>query len=285
MLEHVWRFDAIGTAWEIDSVDPLGIEQRDRVEARIEEYDRTWSRFRSDSAVSLLRSQPGEHVFPPEADALFALYDTLAELTGGSVTPFVGDALETLGYDADYSLVPRGPAAPAPSWRAARLHGGVAVHTEAGVVLDVGAAGKGHLVDLVLEELGAAGPIVVDASGDLRARGVRELTVALEHPYDPTRAIGVATPGERALCASASNRRVWGEGLHHVLDGLTGRPVETVVATWAVAESALVADGLATALFVCSPDVLAERFEFDFVRVFSDGTLHSSPHFPGEVFR
>lgn len=286
VLDHAWRFEAIGTAWQIDTDAPLDSVVRERVGARIEEYDRTWSRFRGDSAASRLRTQPGEHVFPAEAVELFALYDALAALTGGGVTPFVGDALEQLGYDPAYSLVPRGPVGPAASWADARGAGGATLLTTAPVVLDVGAAGKGQLVDLVLDELTGAGieRAVVDASGDLRARGVGAYRVALEHPFDPRRAIGVAEPGERALCASAGNRRAWGDGLHHVLDGRTGRPVDTIVATWVVADSTLVADGLATALFVCPPELLAERFDFEFVRVLSDGTLHYSTRFPGEVF-
>ncbi|QHF23818.1 FAD:protein FMN transferase [Rathayibacter sp. VKM Ac-2804] len=286
VLESAWTFDAIGTTWQIDTDAPLDAAVRERVAARIEAYDRTWSRFRGDSAASRLRGTPGEHVFPEESVELFALYDALFALTGGGVTPFVGDALEQLGYDPAYSLVPRGPVAPAPSWAEARGGGGATLRTVAGVVLDVGAAGKGQLVDLVLDELASAGVerAVVDASGDLRARGAGAYRVALEHPFDPTRAIGVAEPGERALCASAGNRRVWGDGLHHVLDGRTGRPVDTVVATWVVADSTLVADGLATALFVCPPEVLAERFDFEFVRVLSTGRLHYSPRFPGEVF-
>ncbi|PPG10466.1 FAD:protein FMN transferase [Rathayibacter sp. AY2B7] len=283
VLGHAWRFDAIGTGWQIDTAEPLGPSHRSRVEARIAEYDRTWSRFRDDSAVSQLRVG-GEHVFPDEAADLFALYDVLDELTGGAVTPFVGGSLEQLGYDSAYTLVPRGPAVPAPSWAAAR-RGAAGLRVEPGTVVDVGAAGKGQLVDLVLGELDGAGPAVVDASGDLRGIGAGPVRVGLEHPWDPSSALGVAVPGDRALCGSASNRRAWGSGLHHVLDGRTGAPVETVVATWAVADTALVADGLATALFVCPPETLAERFDFEFVRVRSDGTLHYSPSFPGEVFR
>ncbi|QHC55960.1 thiamine biosynthesis lipoprotein [Rathayibacter tanaceti] len=287
VLGHAWRFEAIGTSWQLDTVDPLGDDDRARISARIEDYDRTWSRFRADSLVSRLRIETGEHVFPAEAEELFTLYDVLDEATGGGVTPFVGDALEELGYDPAYSLVPRGPAAPAPSWSAARTGGPTVVRTDASVVLDVGAAGKGQLVDLVLDELASAGieRAIVDAGGDLRGRGAGPFRVGLEHPYDPTRAIGVAVPGERALCGSASNRRAWADGLHHVLDGRSGRPVETIVATWVVADTALVADGLATALFVCPPETLADRFDFEFVRVRSDGTLHYSPSFPGEVFR
>ncbi len=49
------------------------------------------------------------------------------------------------------------------------------------------------------------------------------------------RAIGVVElDPEDALCGSATNRRAWGDGLHHVLDGRTGRPTNDIVATWVV---------------------------------------------------
>ncbi len=54
---------------------------------------------------------------------------------------------------------------------------------------------------------------------------------------------------DAALCASATNRRAWGDGLHHVLDARTGVPVRSVVATWAVGADAMRADAIATALF------------------------------------
>ena len=125
----------------------------------------------------------------------------------------------------------------------------------------------------------------IDASGDLLHRRADPLRIALEHPGDATRAIGVADlPPGRALCASATNRRAWGEGLHHVLDGRTGRPTSDVVATWVVADSCLLADGLATAHFLADPARLMPRFDHEFVRMHADGRVEWSPDFPGEVF-
>ena len=49
-----WRFDAIGTTWEIVTERHLPTAVRDEVTSRIDEFDRTWSRFRADSAVSAL---------------------------------------------------------------------------------------------------------------------------------------------------------------------------------------------------------------------------------------
>jgi thiamine biosynthesis lipoprotein len=153
------------------------------------------------------------------------------------------------------------------------------------VTVDVGAAGKGYLVDLVAALLRESGidEYVVDASGDMVHRGEGSLRVGLEHPLDSSKAIGVYELRNRALCASATNRRTWGNGLHHVIDATTGLPTQQVIATWVIADSALVADGLATALFFAGEQQLA-RFDFQFVRMFSTGRVEQSAQFDGELF-
>jgi thiamine biosynthesis lipoprotein len=280
-------FEAIGTRWQIDSALPVDDALAQAVADRIDLFDRTWSRFREDSVVSALARAPGTADLGTDAPALFDLYARLADATDGAVSPFVGDALDHLGYDASYSLRERdGARSGAPGWAAVGRLDSSTLHTGEAVTIDIGAAGKGYLVDLVAGILTAAGHsgFTVDASGDLAHRG-GPIRVALEHPYDPSRAIGVVTLGDGAICASATNRRAWGAGLHHVLDGRTGSPVDAVAATWALAPDAATADGVATALFFTPPAALAERFGAEGVRMFTDGRVESSPGFPGELFR
>jgi thiamine biosynthesis lipoprotein len=203
------------------------------------------------------------------------------------MTPLVGGSLEQLGYDPAYSLRPRGIPLAAPRWEDVLDWQDAMLTTTAPVVLDVGAAGKGQLADLLAAELRAqgVGEHFIDASGDLLNSGPVPVSVGLEHPYDPGRAIGTISLGAGALCASAANRRAWGDGLHHVLDGTTGRPVSTVVATWALAGNAMTADALATALFFVSGEALQQDFDFSWLTVFSDGSAAYSAGFEGALFQ
>ncbi|HEY8753770.1 MAG TPA: FAD:protein FMN transferase, partial [Arthrobacter sp.] len=163
---------------------------------------------------------------------------------------------------------------------------GAVLTTTMPFVLDIGAAGKGQLVDLLAAELRFQGEadFLVDASGDLLHSGRDPVTVALEHPYDSTKAIGTLPLAGGALCASASNRRAWGDGLHHMLDGTTGLPVSTAVATWTMADSTMVADALATALFFVPGAALEQSFDFSWLTVFSDGSAAYSAGFEGTLF-
>lgn len=287
-------FAALGTQWEIATGDPLDDALRRRILQRIDEFEQAYSRFRDDSLVSRIAAAHGggRFRFPGDSRVLFDLYDRLHEATGGAVDPLVGRSLELLGYDATYSLTPapadarQAEAVARPTWSSDVSRDDTAVTTYAPLVIDVGAAGKGHLVDLVSEMLRTAGvtEYVVDGSGDLRHSGRSPIRVGLEHPFDPTLVIGVSNLRNAALCASAVNRRAWADGLHHVLDARTGNPVRNVVATWVVAEDAATADGLASALFVTEPEKLAETFSFAYVRMLADGRAEVSDNLDGQVF-
>lgn len=280
-----WQFDAIGTAWQIDTREPLPAGVQAQVLQCVRRFDRIWSRFRPDSLVSQMSQAAGSWPLPDEADELFDFYDELYEATDGAVNPLVGDALVRLGYDADYSLKPSGIPIAAPDWASVSWDTGRIV-TFKPLLIDVGAAGKGLLVDLVEGIVGEhTRQFSIDASGDIYHNDA-PIRVGLEDPRDATRAIGVVElQDEMALCASASNRRAWGEGLHHVIDARTGRPTTNVIATWVVApQSCMRADGLATAYFFAEPEALAGGYPHEFVRMHADGRVEWSPNFPGEMF-
>lgn len=284
---HAWSFDAIGTPWQVDTDRPVSESARAAVLDRVDRFDQVWSRFRADSLVAKIAATTGVWTFPDEAAELFDLYETLSRITDGAVTPLIGRTLADLGYDAGYSLRRSDDPAAVPAesvlgWSAPRLTN----HDP--VLLDVGAAGKGLLVDLVAAELQTLvqpTSMTVDGSGDLLHRGRTPLRVALEHPKDTTVAVGVAElPSGYALCASASNRRAWGDGIHHVLDARTGLPTNDVLATWAVAPTCMLADGTATAAFFTAPETLARELDVAVARLRADGRLEWSRNFAGEMF-
>ncbi len=283
-VRQVWRFDAIGTVWRIESPQPLPDAVRAAVSAEIDAFDRTWSRFRGDSLVTAL-SSGGEAPIPVDAAPMLDAYAELSDATGGGINPLVGASLAHRGYDADYSLVDRGPL-PAPAdWRDVVAWSDDRLRVERPALVDVGALGKGRLVDRVLAVLtsAVAGELVVDAGGDIAVHAATE-RVALQHPFDHSRAIGLWEVTGGALCASATDRRAWGAGLHHVLDARTGQPVRTTAATWARAADAMTADAVATALFFDGGPRLAARWNAAWVRMSTDGRVEWSPGCDADLF-
>ncbi|MGM7699532.1 FAD:protein FMN transferase [Microbacterium sp. A84] len=280
----VWSFDAIGTRWEIETENPLPKAQRTKIDALIDDFDLTWSRFREDSLVTRLSEAGGIAAVTTDAAAMLDVYRELSEATDGAVNPLVGESLNALGYDAGYSLAAGAPRAAPSDWQSILTWTPSELSLASAGVIDVGALGKGRLVDLVIDALSEIeGDLIVDAGGDLAVRGA-EVRIGLEHPFDVTKAIGIATIRDRALSASAINRRAWGDGLHHVLDARTGLPVRTWAATWVTATNAMRADAAATALFFAGGAELADRWGVEWVRMSTDGHAERSVNAPVELF-
>lgn len=281
----VWRFDAIGTSWQIETAAPLADGARALVDDTVATFDREWSRFRPDSLVAALAAGAVAVPATPDAADMMETFAALDRATHGAVSPLVGAALEARGYDAAYSFVDRGAVAAPPDWRSRLSWADGLLRMTEPALIDVGALGKGRLVDRVMAVLAPVvdGPLVVDASGDLAVRGLTQ-RIALEHPYDARRAIGVVDVTDAALCASATNRRAWGDGLHHVLDARTGVPVRTIAATWAIGDTAMRADAIATALFFDGGAELARDWGVEWVRMTTDGRVEWSPRSTAELF-
>lgn len=272
----VWEFDALGTAWDVTLEQPVPQDLKAAITAELDRIDRQWSRFRDDSTVADMAAAAGRFAVPPSDQPVIDLHRKLYEVTDGMVTPMVGQTLDDAGYDSGYSLTPATAIAEVPLWDDVLAGWQGELDVVCPTLIDIGATGKGFAVDRVTQLVRDHGfdEFLVNGSGDIRA-GKRSHRIALEHPVDQTKAIGVVVIEDNAICASASNRRAWAEW-HHIVDPRTGAPTREVLATWAIAEDTMTADGLATALFFASPQKLLSHFDFDYVVVRSNGTVEHS---------
>lgn len=296
-LSRPWCFEATGCHWTVNTRTQLPDTLRKRITKRVTTFEDVWSRFRPGSLVrraaagAFPRRADGavELSLPARSSTLLELYDRLHAATGGRIDPLVGADLTALGYDAEYSFVVRDGAVHRlradhgrPTWADTARHDGDRLVLRESALIDVGAVGKGFLADLLADWLKDADQeeYVIDASGDLLVRCSEPVRVGLERPGARSggegEVVGVVELTDGAVCASGISRRTWGPGLHHILDAHTGLPVQgmnAVIATWAVASSCAVADGLATALFVSDPAALAAAgFDYDFALLRADGS-------------
>lgn len=258
-----WVFDALGTRWTITTPAPMSASERAEVAGELDRIDRVWSRFRADSLITEIAARAGDYPIAESDRPLMDWYRQLYELTAGAVSPFVGQTLVDAGYDADYTLRPSERVRAAPPWETVLGgHDGV-LDVLVPTVIDVGAAGKGFAVDRVAAIVSeSTNDYIVDGGGDMFISAFdTPRRVALEHPSAPTKAIGVVEVSGAAICASASNRRTWAQW-HHIVDPRTASPAREVLATWVIAPTAMIADGLATALFFTPAVALRARFDY-----------------------
>lgn len=286
-----YEFEAIGTHWRVDILDPEADARRekvlDRIMARIAVFDRDYSRFRKDSLVWKMSETAGTYELPADAAPMLGLYERAYRATGGAVTPLIGRALAEAGYDHAYSLVPGEMHSP-PAWDdALAWHPPRTLEVRHPALLDFGAIGKGYLIDIVAALLADEGfrSYCVDAGGDMAYRNAARtpLRVGLEHPGDPGKVIGTVTLREHSLCGSAGNRRAWAN-FHHILDPRTLRSPRHLNAVWTTAESTILADAMTTCLYFAEPERLQAEFRFEYLLLKPDGKAEMSRGFPGELF-
>jgi len=281
-----FSFEAIGTAWTIEFYEPLidPSDLRVLIDARIEQFDRTYSRFRADSLVSHIAKSVGTYQFPDDADLLFEFYKRLYHATDGLMTPLIGSVMVEAGYDAAYSLQP-GQLHQPPAWTEAMVFNNGTLTTNQPILLDFGAAGKGYLIDILgalLKQYGIT-QYCIDAGGDILSRGNQKLHIGLEHPDNIGQVIGVAELHNSSICGSAGNRRTWAQ-FHHTINPVTLQSPTHIKALWTTADSAMLADGLATALYFTEPARLKQSFAFEYAIFYEDYSLDHSPGLTAKFF-
>lgn len=284
------RFEAIGTRWEIHILEPIQNTAWDRlfdkIQQRIEVFDKTYSRFRQDSLITRAAQNAGRHNMPSDGYTLFAFYERLYKATGGKVTPLIGRIMEASGYDASYSFEAKTLRRP-PAWEKVLSYDRQSFALSAPALLDFGAAGKGYLVDSIggLIEQAGIRSYLIDAGGDIRHRsaGSKAIKVGLEHPANVKEVIGVAQLKDQSLCASAGSKRQWGR-FSHLIDPIKLQPSDKILASWVIAQDTMTADGLATALFFTEPVRLQKQFTFSYAILHKDMSFQHSKNFPAEIF-
>lgn len=280
----MFEFEAIGTHWKIDLPDSVPVSFEQDIHDTIEAYDKVYSRFRIDSIMWKLSQKAGVLPFDQQAKELFTFYKTLYDRTDGLVTPLIGQTLAQAGYDHTYSFIPQMLTVP-PAWEEVLEITDDQLVVKQPYMIDTGAAGKGQLIDSVATLIEQHGIVsyVVDAGGDIRHHMQRPVRIGLEHPEDTTKVIGVTVMHDASICGSAGNRRTWGK-YHHVFHPKTLQSVDSVLATWVIAKTTMIADGLSTALFFVEPDQLQSHFDFEYVILYPDYSVKYSHGFQGEFF-
>ncbi|HEX9730263.1 MAG TPA: FAD:protein FMN transferase [Gemmatimonadales bacterium] len=264
----VWverQFYVMGTRLDIrvaSSAGARGFEAIEAAFAEVRRIERLVSSWRDDSDIGRVNAAPaGEPVVvPAELVEVLAEVRTWSQATSGAFDPAVGalvDAWDLRGdgrHPSDDEL------------RAALRHtglrlieldreGSTVTRRAADTWLDAGGFGKGQALRGVRRVLDSAGVSAahVNFGGQAVAWGASPdggaWDVPVAHPADRRRPVLALRLSDGSVATSGQSERPG-----HILDPRTGRPVPPWGSVTVVARDPLVADVLATALFVMGPD-------------------------------
>jgi thiamine biosynthesis lipoprotein len=128
------------------------------------------------------------------------------------------------------------------------------------LILDLGAVAKGFAIDMAARELQTFEDFAIDAGGDLylggRSPDGTPWRVGIGHPRREGELIDMLSVSNRAVCTSGDYQRLSPlshDAGHHILDPRSGISTNAAASVTVVAPTAIVADALATAVFVLGP--------------------------------
>jgi thiamine biosynthesis lipoprotein len=249
ILKMNLEFEALGTKWLIKSSNKPNQNLDIEILKKINDFENTFSRFNNNSLISNLKNIIGVCKVNEDFTEILKIYFEFENLSEGKFTPLIGENLERIGYDRNYSFKQNSQIIDLP-----RLSEAIEVIDEntiklkQKVNLDFGAIGKGFLVDKVADFLkNYCSNFYINAGGDIYYFDIldRPLEIFLENPLDSKKAIAkIQLPSSFAICGSSNNRRKW-----YYFSHIIGSS-EEIIASWAIHEKCSYADALSTCLML-----------------------------------
>jgi len=272
------EWPVMGTAAAIEFGPGASAADRDALRAAAQrlfaDLERDLSAWSPSSGLARVNAAAGTGTalpVPPPCDRVYADAFRLAAESGGAFNPLVGPVMRLWGFngaavpdhppaDAVIAAIPFSPADAV--WTNGTIH-----LAKPGMRLDLGAIAKGEAVDFLYEDFmkrPVRPNLLIDLGGNLRVLGEARpgrggWLTAIRNPFDEsTFAARLLLTNGEAIATSGSYERfvtIAGRRYSHILDGRTGHPVASDVASvTVVAPSAALADGLSTTLFILGPE-------------------------------
>jgi len=250
------------------SVARQALAEADRLEQQL-------TIFRETSEVSQINRTAAAHPVQVEA-ALFALLQQCMELsraTAGAFDITSGPLSDCWGFLRRQGRIPE-PQEIAAARALVGVEQWVLDHSARtirfardGVRINFGSIGKGYGLDCITASLDhrVRACLLSAGSSSIRAIGSGDRSgwlVGVRHPRDKTRRLARLRMRDCAMATSGSEEQFFehqGKRYGHIIDPRTGLPAERVSGVTVIAESAAMADALATAFFVGGPE-MAESY-------------------------
>jgi len=264
----------MGTTWSVkytgtpdENIDSLKAD----IEAALEQVNAEMSTYRADSVLSQFnQAAAGTLVdLPADTQKVLKAAFSLSEMTGGAYDVTVGPLVNLWGFgpESDRFEPPQPDEIEAArrrvGWQSLLLDGPRLLQPGE-VYVDLSSIAKGFAVDKVAELMDKHGlkSWLVEVGGELRARGTKPYgqpwRIAVERPIPGVREVEqVVALKDMAVATSGDYRNFFesdGKLYSHTIDPRTGYPVQHALASVSVLhKSAMMADGLATAMTVLGP--------------------------------
>lgn len=287
-------FESMNTFMKVQCYGKHSAEAVSAAQKRITELETLLSVTKPESDIYRLNNAPSYPVSVSEETAhLISFSLDIAEKTGGAFNPCLYPVTSLWGFTQKNFRVPSAQeiasALPLTDFRRVKVSG-TSLSAEKGMMLDMGAVGKGFAGDEAIKIMRKQGirSALLDLGGNIQTIGGKPdgspWSIGIKNPFG-AEPLGTVSARDEAVITSGGYERYFtgddGRRYIHIFDGRTGFPVANeVVSATAVAGSGVLCDALSTSLFVMGAEKAAgfwrENPGFEFIIVIADKKLFLS---------
>lgn len=250
----------MGTRLGLRVSGPLASSAAEAALSAVRAADALLSTWRLDAELAAVNAAAAGEPIRASAELLEVLAEVAPWVgrTAGAFDPAVGALIDAWDVRGDGRVPAPGElteALRATGWDGVRLDeaAGTVERARAGLWLDAGSFGKGLALRRAAAELRARGAVgLLNFGGQAMVVGGPE-RIAVSHAAERERSVAELVVTDASVSTTSSSERPG-----HVLDPRTGQPVPAWGSVTVVADDALVADILSTALFVMGADAALE---------------------------
>jgi FAD:protein FMN transferase len=258
---------ALGTEWRFEFFQPVDSRIQRLIYDEIYRFEALYSRFLSDSFVSLINKNRELSEYTDEFKTLLELGLTYYRQTETVFDISIGNVLEARGYDTDYTFSAKAvdeKNTPITDL----LHIGETIVLQGIGNIDLGGLGKGFLLDKLARIFLEHGVeyFLINGGGDIYGTSDhgQPIELLLENPIQPGHTFKSITIYNESLCASSPHKRIWsseGKQYNHFI----GSESEDPVSVFVLAPTATIADMLATTIAIRNDTDFVEYLKTQFL--------------------
>lgn len=258
----------------------------------IEKLNSLYSTYKKNNYIWDLNNAVSDTIVVfPQTFEILTLCNTAFKLTNGNFDAGIGNFIEILGFENNKPNLPDKEAIENTlkkvGWKNVVLQEGNILIKPKLVKLSFNALLPGFAADAagkILENFGIS-EYLINAGGEVYGAG-REWTIGIQHPRKKNELMGTLLVQNMGVATSGDYERYFkkdGKRYSHIIDPLTGYPIDRCEAVTIIAPTAVMADYLSTGVFVAGPEkgmqIIEKLPNVEGVIVDTLGVIHESSGF------
>ncbi len=236
----------------------------------VEKLNQKYSTYKTDNYIFRINNINKDTIHVDnETYKLMLICDEAYKATNGNFDAAIGNLIDLIGFEKNNPHIPDSVAianaVKKTGWKNIKFISDSIIYKPNGIKISFNAMLPGYAADVakkVFEKYGIK-EYLINTGGEIFGAG-RNWTVGIQHPRKKDMLLGTLVINGKGVATSGDYERFFkanGKQFSHIIDPLTGYPIDRCEAVTIIANNAAIADYLSTGVFVAGPEKGLEIIE------------------------